>query len=319
MNKLLSVVIPVYNSQTSLPQLIGRLTSVLDKNCSKYEIILVNDGRKDQSWQIIQELSQNYPQIRAYDLMRNFGQHNALLCGIKEAQGDVIVTLDDDLQHPPECIPDLLAKLEEGFDVVYGVPRTEQHSGWRNLTSKLIKIFLKKAMRVPAAQEISAFRAFRSDVKRSFSNYDGVFVSIDVLISWGTTRFSSVKVDHHQRVFGKSQYSLKKLFNHAVTLITGFSIFPLQVSSGMGFLSILFGVVVLIYVFIKYLTSGGAVPGFTFLASIIAIFSGAQLFAIGIIGEYLGRLYSRTIGQPTYVIRAQCPDKSLKNDLQGNG
>ena len=97
MNKLLSVVIPVYNSQTSLPQLIGRLTSVLDKNCSKYEIILVNDGSKDQSWQIIQELSQNYPQIRAYDLMRNFGQHNALLCGIKEAQGDVIVTLDDDL------------------------------------------------------------------------------------------------------------------------------------------------------------------------------------------------------------------------------
>lgn len=310
MQKSLSVVIPVYNSQESLPLLIRDLSTVLREITSEFEIILVNDGSKDQSWQVIQELSASFPQIRAFDLMRNYGQHNALLCGIREARGDFIITMDDDLQHLPESIPQLLIKLEEGYDVVYGVPEAERHNFWRNLTSRMIKWILKKAMRVSAAQEISAFRVFRSEIKNSFTNYDGVFVSIDVLLSWGTTRFSSIRIKHHKRLSGKSQYTLKKLLNHAFTLITGFSILPLQVSSLLGFISILFGFLVLIYVLVKFIQGGGVVPGFTFLASTIAIFSGVQLFAIGMIGEYLGRLFSRNLGQPTYTIRSRYPDQT---------
>ena len=319
MQKSLSIVIPVYNSQDSLPLLIRDLVSVLGDLTSNYEIILVNDGSKDQSWKVIEDLSAAHPQIRAFDLMRNYGQHNALLCGIRESRGEVIVTMDDDLQHSPKSIPQLLTKLEEGYDVVYGVPETEKHNFWRNLTSKLIKWILKKAMRVSTAQEISAFRAFRSEIRDSFSNYDGVFVSIDVLLSWGTTRFSSVKIKHNKRISGRSQYSFKRLLNHAFTLITGFSILPLQLSSLLGFISILFGFAVLIYVIIKFITGGGAVPGFTFLASTVAIFSGVQLFAIGMIGEYLGRLFSRNLGQPTYTIRSRYPEQASTPESLDDG
>jgi len=319
MQKSLSIVIPVYNSQDSLPLLIQDLSSVLTELSSNYEIILVNDGSKDQSWKVIRDLSASYSQIRAFELMRNYGQHNALLCGIRESRGDIIVTMDDDLQHSPGYIPQLLLKLDEGYDVVYGVPETERHNFWRNLTSKLIKWILKKAMRVSSAQEISAFRVFRSEIKDSFSNYDGVFVSIDVLLSWGTTRFSSVRIKHNKRLSGRSQYSFKRLLNHAFTLITGFSILPLQISSLLGFLSMLFGFSVLIYVFINFIKSGGAVPGFTFLASTIAIFSGVQLFAIGIIGEYLGRLFSRNLGQPTYTVRSHYPERASTPQSLGEG
>ena len=305
MTKNLSVVIPVYNSQENLPLLIKGLTEQLQALGNDYEIILVNDGSRDRSWQVIESLCEKYPHIRSFEMMRNYGQHNALLCGIRAANGDVIITMDDDLQHPPEAIPLLLEELEKGFDVVYGVPKEEKHSLWRNLTSKLIKQILRRAMRVSTAQDISAYRVFRTEMRDSFEDYKGTFVSIDVLLSWGTTRFSSVKVDHNKRHAGQSQYTLKKLLNHALTLVTGFSILPLQISTLLGFVSILFGIAVLIYVIIRFIASGGSVPGFTFLASTLAIFSGVQLFAIGMIGEYLGRLFSRTLGKPSYTVRTE--------------
>lgn len=300
-----SVVIPVYNSQASLPALIQQLVKVMPDISSEHEIILVNDGSRDQSWQKIQELCAEYSCIRAFDLMRNYGQHNALLCGIHQARYQIIVTMDDDLQHLTEEISKLLSKLDEGYDVVYGTPDTEKHNLWRNLTSKVIKAILKKAMKVETAQKVSAFRAFRSEIRQAFSNYQGSFVSIDVLLSWGTTRFSHVTVAHNKRQFGTSTYTLRKLLTHAFTLITGFSILPLQLASILGFISMLFGFIILIYVVIRYFNSGGSVPGFTFLASTIAIFSGVQLFAIGIIGEYLGRLFTRSLDHPTYTIRSE--------------
>ncbi len=315
MTKNLSVVIPVFNSQDNLPILIESLASVLNNNIEEYEIILVNDGSKDQSRQVIENLLNQYPGIRMFELAKNYGQHNAILCGIREAQNDIICTMDDDLQHPPEAIPLLLKKLEEGYDVVYGVPKTEKHAVWRNLSSKLIKLILKKIMSVSTNQEISAYRVFRTKIRDSFTSYRGDFVSIDVLLSWGTTRFSSVRVDFNERHSGKSQYTLKKLLNHALTLITGFSILPLQLSSFIGFISMLFGLAILIFVFVRYLIHGGVVPGFTFLASAMAIFSGVQLFAIGMIGEYLGRLFSRTLGQPTYTIRSyDQSEKAIENE-----
>jgi glycosyltransferase involved in cell wall biosynthesis len=236
--------------------------------------------------------------------MRNYGQHNALLAGIRSAQHDVIVTMDDDLQHPPEEIPQLLARLDEGCDVVYGAPRKEQHGLWRDVASQVTKLALQASMGVEVARHITAFRAFRTCVRDAFASYSGSFVSIDVLLTWGTAGFAVVPVHHELRKTGTSNYTFRKLVVHAINMITGFSPLPLQLASLMGFGFTLFGIAVLAYVLGRYFIEGGSVAGFPFLASIIAIFSGAQMFASGIIGEYLVRMYQRTMDRPTYVVRS---------------
>jgi glycosyltransferase involved in cell wall biosynthesis len=234
-----------------------------------------------------------------------YGQHNALLCGIRAARFDTIVTMDDDLQHPPEDLPKLLAKIEEGFDVVYGTPEEEQHGLLRDVASMITKIALQSAMGAETARVVSAWRAFRAQLRDAFADYHGPFVSIDVLLTWGTTRFSSVRVRHNPRTVGNSNYNFRKLVRHAMNMMTGFSVLPLQLASIIGFFFTLFGIGVLVYVVGRYFISGASVAGFPFLASIIAIFSGAQLFALGIIGEYLARMHFRTMDKPTYTIRKQ--------------
>jgi undecaprenyl-phosphate 4-deoxy-4-formamido-L-arabinose transferase len=266
-------------------------------------VILVNDGSRDRSWEKICALSQIYPWVYGLNLMRNYGQHNALLCGIRAAQGEIIVTMDDDLQHPPQEIPKLLSKINEGYDVVYGTPERQQHGLWRDLASSLTKLALQSAMGAEAAREVSAFRAFRTHLREAFAAYQNPYVSIDVLLTWSTTRFAAVSVQHQPRLIGRSNYTFRKLMRHALNMITGYSILPLRFASLLGFGFALFGVLVLIYVVGRYLIQGGSVPGFPFLASTIAIFSGVQLFALGIIGEYLARMHFRLMDRPTYVIR----------------
>ncbi len=297
----LSIVVPVYNSALSLPKLAEALAVTLPTLAAEYELILVNDGSRDTSWQVIAGLLRQYPWIRAASLMRNYGQHNALLCGIRAARYDVIVTMDDDLQHPPEEIRKLLDRLAEGCDVVYGAPAHEQHGLWRDLASQTTKIVLSGSMGVDVARNVSAFRAFRTYLREAFAHFEGPFVSIDVLLTWATTRFATVTVRHDERKYGASNYTLRKLIIHAVNMITGFSTLPLQLASLTGFLFTLFGIVVLVYVLGRYLLFGVVVQGFAFLASIIALFSGAQLFALGIIGEYLARMHFRSMQRPTYV------------------
>jgi glycosyltransferase involved in cell wall biosynthesis len=302
-SKSISVIIPVYNSEQSLPILIDRLNSVLTASCRHFEVILVNDGSRDGSWETIVSLSERFPWLHGINLMRNYGQHNALLCGIRQAKYVVTITIDDDLQNPPEEIPRLLARLEEGYDVVYGTPQAQQHGLWRDLSSILTKIALQGFMGANTARQVSAFRAFRTELREAFRQYEGSFVSIDVLLTWGTTRFSSVQVRHEPRILGRSNYSFSRLFMHAVNMMTGFSILPLQVASFLGFACTIFGLCILIYVLVAFLVYGSVVPGFPFLASIIAIFSGVQLLALGIIGEYLARMHFRSLGRPPSIIR----------------
>jgi glycosyltransferase involved in cell wall biosynthesis len=238
-------------------------------------------------------------------MMRNYGQHNALLCGIRMASNEVIVTMDDDLQNPPEEIPRLLAKLSEGYDVVYGTPEKQQHGLWRDLASVITKMALRSAMGVSVARNVSSFRVLRTQLRDAFANYQSPFVSIDVLLTWGTTRFAAIPVRHCARRSGKSNYTFRKLATLALDMVTGFSTFPLQLASIIGFIFTCFGIGVLAYVLGRYLLNGGSVPGFAFLASIIAIFSGTQLFVLGIIGEYLARMHQRTMERPVYTIRSK--------------
>lgn len=298
-----SVIVPVYNSQKTIEPLVTRLTDVLDGYTDAFEIILINDGSMDGSWEVIEKLVECNDFVKGVNLMRNYGQHNALLAGIRMAQYEITVTIDDDLQHPPEEIPKLLEKLGHGYDVVYGVPQTEHHGLCRNLASQITKMAMKSVINIKIARNVSAFRVFRTHLREGFSSYCGSHPSIDVLLTWSTKRFSSVPVEHSPRQDGESNYTFMKLIVHAINMVTGFSTLPLRVASILGFVFTFFGFLVLIYVVGRYLISGTRVAGFPFLASIIAIFSGVQLFTIGIIGEYLARMHLRLMDRPTYAIK----------------
>lgn len=296
-----SVVVPVYNSSDSIPQLTEEVAQVLSEVANQFELILVNDGSPDNSWQVISQLASTYPWVRGIELMRNYGQHNATLCGIREARYDVIVIMDDDLQNPPKEIPKLLEKLAEGFDVVYGVGRKRQQVWWKRLASIIIKLAIAYVMGLRTIRDIGAFKAFRADLRKAFENFNSPDVLVDVLLSWGTSRFASVRVEEAPRTTGKSNYSLFKLFKVSLLVLTSYTTIPLRFASILGFLFTLFGIGVLIYVLTIYFTLG-SIEGFPFLASTITIFSGVQLFALGIIGEYLARVFERTGGRPTYTI-----------------
>ena len=310
MTNSISVIVPVYDGELTLLDLVRRLEPVLRKLAGEYELVLVNDGSRDQSWVIIQKLAAENWWVRGINLMRNYGQHNALLCGIRAARSETIVTLDDDLQHAPEDMPKLISKLEEGFDVVYGTPEREPHGLWRGVASKLTKFALQRIMGVKVARNVSAYRALRTRLRAAFGSYQSPFVSLDVLLTWGTTRFAAVTVPHHPRIAGKSNYTLRALIVHALTLMTGFSVWPLQVASVVGFGFTVFGILVFGYVLARFLLEGRTVPGFPFLASLIAIFSGAQMFALGIMGEYLARMHFRMMERPTYVVWENTVDQS---------
>ncbi len=288
--------------------LIERLEPVLRAEAEAFEVVLVNDGSRDGSWAAIQATAGARAWVRGINLMRNYGQHCALLCGIRAARHEVIVTMDDDLQNPPEEIPKLLRKLEEGFDVVYGPAQEEQHGLYRDATSVLSKYFLRHAMGVETARYESSFRAFRTPIRHAFDGYNGTFISIDVLLSWGTANFGHVRVRHEERAAGASNYNFRKLFTHLMDLITGYSTVPLQLASLLGFLFCLFGGVLLLYVLWRYAATGGPVQGFTFLACTIVIFSGVQLFTLGIIGEYLARMHFRLMNRPPYAVRETVHD-----------
>lgn len=290
----------MYNSEESLSILVTRTGRALSG--VPHEIVLVNDGSADGSWDVIRRLCGGNASVTGLNLMRNYGQHNAVLAGVRLARGATVVTIDDDLQHPPEEIPKLLEELSRGFDVVYGTPVRLPHSPFRNASSWIMKLLLQKAMGADTARRVSAFRAFKTRLRGAFSNYQSPFVSIDVLLTWGTRRFSSVEVEHRPREIGRSNYSLRALVTHALTVATGFSTLPLRLASLLGFSFTVLGLAVLAYVVAVYFIHGGSVPGFPFLASVIAIFSGAQMFALGIMGEYLARIHSRMMERPTYAI-----------------
>jgi undecaprenyl-phosphate 4-deoxy-4-formamido-L-arabinose transferase len=281
--------------------LVDEVGAVLPDVTDAFELVLVNDGSPDQSWQVINELARSHPWVRGIDLMRNYGQHNATLCGVREARYEVIVIMDDDLQNPPREIPKLLEKLAEGYDVVYGVSRRRQQAWWKTLASVIVKRAIAYVMGLRTVRDIGAFKAFRADLRRSFEDFKSPDVLVDVLLSWGTSNFVSIPVDEEPRTVGKSNYNLFKLIKVSLLVLTSYTTIPLRFASIIGFLFTLFGIGVLIYVLVIYFAAG-SVPGFPFLASTIIIFSGVQLFALGIIGEYLARVFERTGGKQTYVI-----------------
>jgi len=297
----ISIVIPVYNGQETITELTERLGRVLAGMTEAYEVILVCDGSPDNSWSVIEQLAARFPCVVGIRLMRNYGQHNALLCGVRAARYELTVTIDDDLQNPPEEIPVLLKKLEEGYDVVFGVPKKMSQNWWRNFTSVVAKKVVGLVMGQRKISDITSYRIFRTHLREAFQSYQGPELLLDYLLTWGTDRFGTVPVDELPRKVGRSNYTLGKLIKLTLTLLTGYTTVPLRFASILGFFFTLIGGLVLIYVLIVYFVIGSE-PGFPFLASAISIFSGVQLFALGIMGEYLSRVFDRTQGRPTYQV-----------------
>jgi len=296
-----SVVVPTYNSEGTLAELLRRLAEVFSGRPEPFEVIFVNDGSRDRSWEVARDLAAG-PRVRAVNLMRNCAQHNALLCGVRLARYATTVTIDDDLQQAPEDIPKLLDELARGYDVVYGYSPEGQHGRLRNLATWLTKVVLEHLLPREVARRSSAFRAFRTSARDAFSDFRAPFVSIDALLTWGASSFSAVEVPLYRREQGRSNYTPLALARHTLNMVTFFTTWPLRIATLTGFLFTLVGLLVLVYVVVNYLVVGGAVPGFAFLASAISVFSGAQLFALGVIGEYLGRIHSRTLDRPPYAV-----------------
>lgn len=307
----ISLVVPVFNAEATLTELVTRASAVLPSIADRYEIVLVNDGSVDRSWSIVEALADRFAFVVGINLMRNYGQHNALLCGVRAATGELVATIDDDLQNPPEELPALVTKLGEGYDVVYGTPQHPRHGFLRGMASWITKLALSSVMGAETARYVSPFRVFRAQVRDAFAGFRSPFISIDILLTWGTTRFAAVPVRHEARAEGASNYTWGKLVTHAVNMVTGFSTMPLQFASLMGFSFTLVGFGVLAFVVGRYFIQGSTVPGFPFLASIMAIFFGVEFFALGVIGEYLARMHFRTLEQPPYVIRERAAGAQL--------
>ena len=300
---LLSVVVPVYNSERTLASLWARIRPVFDSLSGRCELICVDDGSRDGSWSELQRLVADHPgEITAIRLMRNFGQHNALMCGFRHARGEYIVTLDDDLQNPPEEIPRLLVAIRsQQLDVVYGVPPRRAQATHRNVGSKLVNAFFRTVFRTTT--EASPYRILRRDVVRAILSYTLNFAYVDGLLAWNTQRIGAIEVEHHPRQSGRSGYSLLKLAVLALNLLTNFSLLPLQVVSLLGLGTAGGGIALAAYYAILSLAGQISVPGYASIIVTVLVLGGTQLLALGILGEYIGRIHLNMNRKPQYTIR----------------
>lgn len=306
----LSVVVPVYRSETTLRALIERLRVVLDATGMSYEVVMVEDGSPDGAWQVLQELQARFPdQIVAIQLMRNYGQHNALMCGFRHARGRLILTMDDDLQNPPEEIPKLLAAIQAtGCDLMYGNYDVKEHHWCRNLSSGIVNKFYRLVFRSPVT--VTSFRVIRRELLETVFDYSLNFTFVDGLLAWNTQRIGSTLVEHHPRANGRSGYSLGKLVVLALNLFTNFSLLPLQVVSACGLLAAAGGFAGGIYYLVRYAMSGITVPGYASIILATLVLGGTQLLALGVIGEYIGRLHLNINRKPQYRLRTKLSGQS---------
>jgi undecaprenyl-phosphate 4-deoxy-4-formamido-L-arabinose transferase len=298
-----SIVVPCYRSAATLPALVARVNEVMPRAVTAYEIILVVDSSGCGTWEVAYDLAQRHAPVRAIQLARNYGQHGALVAGVRAARYDFVVTMDDDLQHPPEEIPVLLAELTDGVDLVYGVAVEEEHGIVRSLASRGVKAGMSVAMGVNSARDASAFRAFRTFLRNGFDLVSGPHVSVDVALSWTTTRITAVKVRMDERTQGTSGYTLKTLLRHTLNMVLGFSTAPLRLVTYLGFAVGAAGLALFARLIWLYVTGSTTVAGFTTISAMVAVFSSVQMIAIGMLGEYVGRIHSAGMGRPTYVIR----------------
>ena len=300
----ISVIIPVYNEAENLRELGERLMRTLTGMDRSFEIILVDDGSGDRSWELLTELHEKYPQnLRALQFNRNFGQHQAIFAGFQAARGQVMITLDADLQNPPEEIPHLVAKIEEGYDTVGGWQENRQDSVFRRLPSYLVNVVMSKVTGVKLRDYGCMLRAYRREVIDSINQCHESSSFIPALANLFSRRVAEIPVGHAERERGQSKYGLIKLLRLNFDLVTGFSNLPIHAVGFTGvaiaFLGLLFGFLL----FLRRLFVGPEVEGVFTLFAILFVFVGLNTLGLALIGEYVGRIYREVRGRPRYVIR----------------
>ncbi len=311
----LSVVVPVYNSEKTVGQLVAALQKELEGKY-RYNIVLVNDGGKDSSPQICRKLAEEDPRVRFISFYRNFGQLSAILAGLREADGEIIVVMDDDLQNPPEEIHKLIDAIRQGYDFVFGAsPSRPQHAYWRNLASYLNAKMNEVVFQKPKGLRVSSYYAIRQGVAREVTKYDGPFPYISGFIFRTTRNGCNIPVQHNARQYGRSGYGLFKLLCLSLNGMTNFSILPLRLSTWVGFGSSAVGILFSLYLVIRRLALPHEItPGWTSVVGLVLIFSGLQLLAIGVLGEYLGAIFLFTNKTPQYAIRDKFNCRSREKD-----
>lgn len=296
-----SVVIPVFNEEGNLKPLYTRLTRIMRNLKKPYEIIFVDDGSSDRSFHILKDIYEKDKRVKIVRFTRNFGQHPAVMAGFNTASGEVIITLDADLQNPPEEIPKLIEKLDEGYEAVFGVFQERKHSAFRRAGSQFAKLVLSRVSPVETT-DLSGFRALRSYAVDQLKLLNEKSKFLDGLLCWMGYKVGTVEVQHDERYSGKTKYTPFKLVSLWLDMVVSFTDLPLKIATFGGLFIGIVGFALALFYIVRYFLYGFGVPGFATIVILITFFSGVQLFALGILGEYVGRMNKEVKNKPEYII-----------------
>lgn len=300
----LSVVVPVYRSATILPVLAERIQQemTLAGLSHSFELLLVNDASPDHSWEVICALSQQFSFIKGIALRRNFGQHNATMAGLHHAQGRFIVIMDDDLQHPPEAISDMIRALNDGYDVCYTRYLNRQHAHWKKLGSRFNDWVATHLLEKPKGLYLSSFKALRKEITTEVIKYDGPYAYLDGLILDVTRSITSIDIPHQARHEGEGNYNLGRSLSLWLKMATSFSVLPLRLASYAGFMLAGASLIVITYVVVQKILHPEIAAGWTSLIATVLFIGGLQTLCMGVMGEYIGRAYLKLNRKPQFVV-----------------
>ncbi len=306
----ISIVIPVFNSAKIIGSTVSETCSELEKLGIDYEIILVNDGSKDNSWQVLMELQREYPQLVVVNLLKNYGQHSAIFCGLERARGKYVVTMDDDLQNPPKEIKILYEKIKEGYDLVIGKFKSKKHAEYRKLGSRIVNYLNKKIFNKPSGITLSNFRIFKREVAQRTVSHKTFHPYIPGLLLMYSSRIVNVETEHRSRKTGNSNYTLGKIVKLVFRILFNYSVYPLNVILTIGITGAAISFLLSLYFILKALLVGTTVPGWTTVVVLISFFNGVLLLTFGIIGQYIVRLMDQIAQSKPYIIKDEIKNGS---------
>jgi undecaprenyl-phosphate 4-deoxy-4-formamido-L-arabinose transferase len=298
-----SIVIPVYNEEKSLQALMDRIYPVIEALDKPFEIIFTNDGSKDRSLEILREFVARYPGVKLLEFNGNFGQHMAILAAFERSSGEIVITLDADLQNPPEEIPRLIAEVEKGYDVVGTIREKRQDSLFRRVASRIVNITTNKMTGMRMSDYGCMLRAYHRNVINNINQCGESTTFIPALAQTFSSNPTEIMVGHAERTLGESKYSFYRLIRLNFDLMTGFSVVPLQLFALLGILTAFMSVGFAMFLVVRRFLIGAEVEGVFTLFAILFFFIGITIFGIGIVGEYVGRIYQEVRKRPRYVVR----------------
>lgn len=299
----LSIVVPVYNEEGNLDPLMERLYPVVQETGRPFEIIFTNDGSRDRSLEILRRMVQQYPGVKVIEFNGNFGQHMAILAAFEVSRGEIVITMDADLQNPPEEIPRLVAEIEKGHDVVGTIRQKRQDTFFRKFASRIVNITTNRITGMQMQDYGCMLRAYHRYVVDNINRCREATTFIPALAQTFASNPAEIEVGHAERVEGESKYSFYKLVRLNFDLMTGFSVVPLQIFALFGICTALFSLVFALFLLVRRFIVGAEVEGVFTLFAILFFFVGIIIFGIGIVGEYVGRIYQEVRKRPRYVVR----------------